>query len=229
MDEEADTSGGEVEADASEILAVSANQAEDGQPQRDDAGGDASMEPGALPVEDPSEVDDDDDGDEGGEPELIDPRTRANRENAARSTGPTTENGKRRSSRNALKHGAYGEKSLAIPSGVLAEDQDAIDEYFSGIVEALDPHTALESRLAERVANLMLRAERLVRYESAMIGAPPDMLVSSIEGADHAYAQACREALRCMDQVTKIDSRISTALQQALRQYQQVREMGLAV
>src|SRR5450631_4470502 len=38
-----------------------------------------------------------DDGDELAEPVWIDARTRVNRENATRSTGPTTEEGKRRS------------------------------------------------------------------------------------------------------------------------------------
>jgi hypothetical protein len=231
MDEraEADSSAaadvGETRADASEIWQQSAD-ADEGQRQGDDAGGDASTEPDVPPEEHAPEADDDDGG-AAGEPEGTDARTRANRQNARRSTGPTTEEGKRRSSLNALKHGAYAQRSVAIPSGVLAEDQVEIDDYVDGIVESLNPRTAAECRVAEQFAHLMLTAERVPRYEASLIAETPDLLPLS-SGAGREVANASRQALRYIEQVSKIDVRVGAALQQKLRQYEQLRKMDLA-
>ncbi|MDP9334603.1 MAG: hypothetical protein M3Q30_15045 [Actinomycetota bacterium] len=215
------------DADAAEMSMLPADDVEAEDPEGEPAVRGDSLAEGGVHVEHLSRADRDD-GDDVGEPELIDTRTRANRRNATSSTGPKTVEGKQRSSLNALRHGAYAQKSVAIPSGVLAEDQAAIDEYVDAIVESLDPRTALECRVAERFANLMLSAERLPRYAAALIGEPPDPLALS-SGADHEYADASRQALRYIDQVTKIDARVGTALQQTLRQYEQLREMDLAI
>lgn len=57
-------------------------------------------------------------------------QTEANRRNAQKSTGPTTAEGKARSSRNALKTGIYAENLLICDED--AEDLDAlIDEYYA--------------------------------------------------------------------------------------------------
>ena len=49
--------------------------------------------------------------------DVSDRKARANAENARRSTGPQTFDGKQRSSMNALKHGGFANRSVAIPAG----------------------------------------------------------------------------------------------------------------
>jgi hypothetical protein len=213
----------EVGADSS---AMSADEVEGEQPEGERAADDGSIDGSGLQLE--QREADGDDGDDLAEPVRIDARTRANRRNANRSTGPKTDEGKRRSSLNALKHGVYA-RSVAIPSGVLAEDQDAVDKYLDDIVESLDPQTVVQCRLAENIANLMLRAARVPRYEAAVIGETPDPLMSVRSSGEHEYPEASRRALGCIDQVTKIDSRIGTSLQQAFRQYEQVLKMGFDI
>ena len=53
----------------------------------------------------------------------------ANRRNAQKSTGPTSVTGKATSSMNALKTGIHA-KSLVLPTEILANLQQLIDEYY---------------------------------------------------------------------------------------------------
>ena len=53
----------------------------------------------------------------------------ANRANAQRSTGPTTEEGKANSTLNALKSGIYAQ-SLLLPDEKLDDLRTLIDEYY---------------------------------------------------------------------------------------------------
>jgi hypothetical protein len=95
----------------------------------------------------------------------------ANRKNAARSTGPRTEEGKAASSRNALLHGGYGSKGVAIPRGLFAEDDAEVAEYLERIVAALAPRDALEAEQAQRIAIGYLRLRGVSRFEAESLGA----------------------------------------------------------
>src|SRR5262249_36964503 len=90
-------------------------------------------------------------------------QTEANRRNAKRSTGPRSSEGKAVVSRNALKHGAYSSLPV-IPGFERAEDWEAPG---AGVLDSLGPRGALEGRLAERVALLLWRLDRVARYETA--------------------------------------------------------------
>jgi hypothetical protein len=94
---------------------------------------------------------------------------RANQQNAAKSTGPRTEAGKRRSSQNATRHGANAQSLFAIPTGVLAEDEVELKEHVDAIVRALDPRDALEEEEASQVALATIRLHRIDRFEALTI------------------------------------------------------------
>jgi hypothetical protein len=79
-----------------------------------------------------------------------------NRQNAQASTGPKTPAGKGRSSRNALKHGAYSALPV-LPGLERAEDWEA---HRSGIVQNLAPVGNLEEALAERVVSALRRLKQ---------------------------------------------------------------------
>ena len=90
---------------------------------------------------------------------------RANRENALRSTGPRTEEGKAAVGRNALKHGL-------LSSQVLLSDEDA--EAFTGFRERLharlQPEGELEELLADRVCASAWRLRLFTRVEADLLG-----------------------------------------------------------
>jgi hypothetical protein len=88
----------------------------------------------------------------------------ANRRNALRSTGPITPVGKARSSKNALRHGAYS--ALPVVPGLEWSEDWKI--HCDGIFKSLAPKGTLEEALAERVALCFWRLNRVHRYETAM-------------------------------------------------------------
>lgn len=88
-------------------------------------------------------------------------KTKANRRNALRSTGPKTPNGKSVTSKNALKHGLLA-KIQVLPE---VESQAEWNTHFRLVVEALCPAGPLETALAEKVAFQLWRLKRLAFYE----------------------------------------------------------------
>ena len=89
-------------------------------------------------------------------------RIRANRENARRSTGPKTPEGKARSRCNALKHGLTGQ-GVALPT----EDKIEIEERFIALQEDMKPSTDLSEQLVRRVAFLTVRIRRSEKHETS--------------------------------------------------------------
>jgi hypothetical protein len=88
----------------------------------------------------------------------------ANRANAQRSTGPKTQNGKRKSSRNALRHGLSA-KSLVVMSETIEDYED----FRAAMHRTLLPQDAVEEQLFERVVLCAWRLRRLSRVEAAII------------------------------------------------------------
>jgi hypothetical protein len=90
-------------------------------------------------------------------------RVAANRRNAQRSTGPRTAAGKRRSSRNALKHG------LCSPYACLdGECAATYATFVREVEEELQPRTPLQRSLIPHIANLMWRIDRLPQAQADM-------------------------------------------------------------
>ena len=88
----------------------------------------------------------------------------ANRQNAERSTGPRTESGKRRSRRNAVRHGLKAE--TIIDSLEDAADYSAFER---AIKSDYSPQTAIEGQLVSRLASLLWRLRRAVIVESGLL------------------------------------------------------------
>jgi hypothetical protein len=84
----------------------------------------------------------------------------ANRANAQKSTGPKTEEGKKRSSLNALRHGLTGQVSLMTD-----DDRAAHDAFSKGIIDDLKPVGAMELQLTQRIATDSWRINRLAAFE----------------------------------------------------------------
>jgi hypothetical protein len=88
----------------------------------------------------------------------------ANRQNAQKSTGPKTPEGKARSRRSALKHGLAGQ-GLVMPED---QEEHAADRLKSWSSE-LHPGTAIERWLVERVVMETIRIDRCKRQMFALL------------------------------------------------------------
>lgn len=90
----------------------------------------------------------------------------ASRQNGARSRGPSTAEGKARSSQNATKHGLTARAAIVLPLVERAEDWSA---HLAGFVSAMQSVGAVEQELVERMAAITWRLRRVERVEAAMI------------------------------------------------------------
>jgi hypothetical protein len=106
----------------------------------------------------------------------------ANRQNAARSTGPKTDVGKSKSRLNAIKHGLLSDLAF-VPSLDRREDWDRFRDDLLG---SLQPDGGLEWLLAERVVAAAWRLARVARYErdEIMIGIEQRKIQNDIEDAE---------------------------------------------
>ena len=100
----------------------------------------------------------------------------ANRNNAGRSTGPRTADGKGRSSRNAVRHGFRSDLAV-LPY----EQADAWERHRDGVVRSLAPAGTLEEALACRVALCLWRLQRVAVYEAATATAAIESTKDEIE------------------------------------------------
>ena len=90
----------------------------------------------------------------------------ANRRNALKSTGPRSEEGKQRASRNALRHGLTAE--TVLDSFEDAEDYKLFEE---AIAAEYDAESAVERELVLRLASLLWRLRRASLIETGLFEA----------------------------------------------------------
>jgi len=87
----------------------------------------------------------------------------ANRRNALKSTGPRSEEGKQRSSRNALRHGLTAE-TVVEP----LEDPEDYKLFEEAIAAEYDGESAVERELVLRLASLLWRLRRASAIEATL-------------------------------------------------------------
>ena len=100
----------------------------------------------------------------------------ANRRNALRSTGPKTKAGKRRSRRNALRHGLTAETVIEV-----LEDPEDYNTFELSVTGGFDAQTAVERELVLRLASLLWR---LRHYHAPAKPACCRSVLKSCEKAD---------------------------------------------
>jgi hypothetical protein len=87
----------------------------------------------------------------------------ANRRNARLSTGPTTDEGKRKSRRNAIRHGLTAETVIDT-----LEDAEDYAAFEMAVTSDYDARTAVERELVLRLASLLWRLRRATAIESGL-------------------------------------------------------------
>ena len=95
----------------------------------------------------------------------------ANRDNARKSTGPITEEGKQRSRCNAVRHGLTAETVI----GAL-EDAEDYKAFEAAITADYDAQSAVERELVLRLASLLWRLRRATTMETGLFEIQADQL-----------------------------------------------------
>ena len=94
----------------------------------------------------------------------------ANVQNAQRSTGPRSEEGKAVSSRNAVTHGLFSSQ-LVVREG----EQSVLDGLREQVWDEYEPCGLVEELAAEQVVEAIWRLRTCLRLESEILAEPPEM------------------------------------------------------
>jgi hypothetical protein len=133
----------------------------------------------------------------------------ANRANARRSTGPTTAEGKRKSSLNCYKHGIFA-NNLFPNAEQLARDGGDYNSLAKGFWGHFAPVGFMEQLLVERIATAALRLARLLAFEQRPLswGAPFES--------------------RSMDRIVRYETALNRQLNGAIEQLELLQEKRMA-
>jgi len=109
----------------------------------------------------------------------VDARTRANRLNSAKSTGPRSDAGRAASSKNAVKHGLFAADITQYFRS--EEESQRYQRFVDGIVKDLDPVGDFETVLARRAADIQFRLD-VLRTAEFKVYAGAGLLKDTVEG-----------------------------------------------
>jgi hypothetical protein len=128
-------------------------------------------------------------------------RAAINRANSAHSTGPRTESGKQRSSRNALSHGLTA-RTAVLPT----EDPDAYQRHIQKFVDEYAPATATETQLVHEIANTAWRLNRIPLLEAELLSQDPNpqTLVPTLATLGLHGVRLSRQFQKAVDQLRDI-------------------------
>jgi hypothetical protein len=126
----------------------------------------------------------------------------ANRLNAQASTGPTTAEGKARSSLNALSHGFYS-KHLLLPD----EDPVELEVLRSSLIESYKPEDGAELLLVERIISSQWKLQRLNKLEAKTMEAPFGEFV-----------------LRDLERLSRLAQQLDSAMHRAIKALRELRK-----
>ena len=160
----------------------------------------------------------------------INDRTARNRANAAHSTGPKTEAGKKRSSLNAYRHGLTGQ-TIILP----AEDLDAYQDFTDTYFKDYKPVGTLEKQLVQSLADTQWRLNRVAALEHNLIGLGFDEHSDSIS-TEHPEAHAALVIIEAMREQSRVlavfglhTARLSRHFKETLRQLNDAQEKRRAI
>ncbi len=154
---------------------------------------------------------------------LSEKQLAANRANAQLSTGPKTEEGKRRSSLNARRHNLTGQVTA-----MTEEDRIAHNTFSEALIKSMAPEGALELQLAQRIATDSWRLNRSSAIEDNIFalgftdhGSGIDVEHPELHAALTAARTFTREG-KSIELLTLYEQRINRSLQKNLALLQQL-------
>ena len=156
---------------------------------------------------------------------------KANRQNAKKSTGPRTPEGKARSSKNALKHG------LLARDAVMADENPAeYDRQLQILEENLFPKNAIEFELVLQIADSRWRLRRITRIEAVLTTYQyhgtdratreryPDTVVPGRNGENQLLGKSMQDHTQALHNLARYRTMTSHDITRALRMIRQLRK-----
>jgi hypothetical protein len=147
-------------------------------------------------------------------------RTIASRANGARSQGPTSDAGRRRSSTNSLRHGL-----LAKAVVLKIESTSVFGQFFDEHLQKLNPVDGPEYAIVEEIVAAAWRLRRLWAIESTLYNQAVDRSTSNTlpgQAADAFTALGSSNQLQLLD---RYESRLQRMCQRALKTLDQFRKL----
>ncbi len=154
----------------------------------------------------------------------------ANRNNAKKSTGPRTEEGKTRVATNALKHGL-----LARDTVLPGEDPADFDSQLSALEADIQPTNSLEFELVRQIADAQWRMRRLTRLETGFLAASlaekrrvmerlhPERLQPGYDGETLLLGSAIIDRTDSLGHLARYDGHLSRRFFRAVKQLRDLR------
>ena len=155
---------------------------------------------------------------------------KANRNNAKKSTGPRTDEGKARVAKNALKHGL-----LARDTVLTGEDPADFDRQLAALEADIQPGNSLEFELVRQIADAQWRMRRLTRLETGFIAAAvddqrrhlekrrPEELRPGYDGETLLLGSAMLERTQAFVHLARYDGHLSRRFFRAVKQLADLR------
>ena len=155
---------------------------------------------------------------------------KANRNNAKKSTGPRTEEGKTRVAKNALKHGL-----LARDTVLPGEDPAEFDRQLAALEADIQPANSLEFELVRQIADTQWRMRRLTRLETGFLAAAvadkrrltekyhPERLRPGYDGETLLLGSAMLERTQAFVHLARYDGHLSGRFFRAVKQLAELR------
>ena len=151
--------------------------------------------------------------------------TARNRANAAHSTGPKTEAGKKRSCLNAMRHALTGH-TVVLP----AEDLVAYQDFTRGFFTDLKPVGMVERQLVQSLADTSWRLNRIPALESNLLALGFDEHSNSIT-TEHPEAhaalvtiEAVRDETPALTAISQHGARLSRQFEKTLNQLRELQK-----
>ena len=155
---------------------------------------------------------------------------KANGNNAKKSTGPRTKQGKSRAAKNALKHGL-----LARDTVLPGEDPADFDSQLAALEADILPANSLEFELVRQIADSQWRMRRLTRLETGFIAAAvdrarrhakkhrPDTLRPGYDGETLLLGSAMLDQTQALVHLARYDGHLSRRFFRAVKQLADLR------
>ena len=156
---------------------------------------------------------------------------KANRQNAKKSTGPRTPEGKARSSQNAIKHGL-----LARDAVMADEDPAEYDRQLQILEENLFPKNAIEFELVLQIADSRWRLRRITRIEAGLTTHEyhctdgftrkqyPNTVVPGRNGENQLLGKSMQDRTQALNNLARYRTMTSRDITRALKMIRQLRK-----
>ena len=127
----------------------------------------------------------------------------ANRENAKRSTGPTTAEGKAKSAQNAITHGIFAKQFLA---GALPETVEEMTTLAAGIREHYQPVGMMEEILVEKIVVESGRYGRILGLEHQELARRYAFFNVAVDRVGRYASSTSRALFRAIEELERLQA-----------------------